>query len=157
MLSVCCWGAPFISSTIYGWRTMLKICKVCSSTILQPFHYPIFHGPCHMWPGFFECLQLKNLLSKKNLKKLYSWRSVFSIFFTSGLSPYNDAFLTYSAKRKKNPKMQVIWDLGRGNPATLEGKHRACHVTAPPPVLTWRSVRRKGGRGPLTWQPIDQT
>jgi hypothetical protein len=46
----------------------------------------------------------KKFLKKKNLKKLYSWRSVFSIFFASGLSPYNDAFLTYSAKRKKNPK-----------------------------------------------------
>jgi hypothetical protein len=45
---------------------------------------------------------------KKSEKKLYSWRSVFSIFFASGLSLYNDAFLTYSAKRKKNLKMQVI-------------------------------------------------
>jgi hypothetical protein len=50
----------------------------------------------------------KSLKLKKSEKKLYSWRSVFSIFFTSGLSPYNDAFLMYSAKRKKNPKMQVI-------------------------------------------------
>jgi hypothetical protein len=53
-------------------------------------------------------LTAQKSLKQKNLKKLYSWRSVFSIFFTSGLSPYNDAFLTYSAKRKKNPKMQVI-------------------------------------------------
>ncbi len=29
--------------------------------------------------------------------------------------------------------MQVIGDLGRGNPATLERKNRTCHVTAPPP------------------------
>jgi hypothetical protein len=48
------------------------------------------------------------LLSKKILKKLYSWRNVFPIFFASGLSPYNDAFLTYPAKSTKNPKMQVI-------------------------------------------------
>jgi hypothetical protein len=43
------------------------------------------------------------LIAKKFLKQknLFSWRSVFSIFFASGLSPYNDAFLTYSAKRKK--------------------------------------------------------
>jgi hypothetical protein len=46
----------------------------------------------------------KSLKQKKSLKKLYSWRGLFSIFFTSGLSPYNDAFLTYSVKRKKNPK-----------------------------------------------------
>ncbi len=106
----------------------------------------IFHGPGLMWPGFFECLQLKNLLSKKIWKTLHSWRSVFSIFFTSGLSPYNDAFLTYSAKRKKNPKMQVIWDLGRGNPATLERKHRTCHVTAPPPPSSDLALSAEGGR-----------
>jgi hypothetical protein len=43
-------------------------------------------------------LTAKKSLKQKNLKKLYSWRSVFSIFFALGLSPYNDAFLTYSAK-----------------------------------------------------------
>ncbi len=32
-----------------------------------------------------------------------------------------------------------------------------CHATPPPPpVLTWHPVRRGGGRGPLTWQPIAQ-
>jgi hypothetical protein len=36
--------------------------------------------------------------------KLCSWRSVFSTFFASGLSPYNDAFMTYSAKSKKIKK-----------------------------------------------------
>ncbi len=83
-----------------------KICCIALRTSAQYLtcslcFNPIFHGPGHMWPGFFECLQLKNFLSKKNLKKLYSWRSVFSIFFASGLSPYDDAFLTYSAKRKQ--------------------------------------------------------
>jgi hypothetical protein len=48
----------------------------------------------------------QKFLKQKN--SLYSWRSVFSIFFASGLSPYNDAFFTYSAKSTKNPKMQVI-------------------------------------------------
>jgi hypothetical protein len=38
---------------------------------------------------------------------MYSWRSVFSIFFASGLSPYNDAFLIYSAKRKKIRKCRL--------------------------------------------------
>ncbi len=100
---------------------------------------PIFHSPGHKWPGFFECLQLKNLLSENILKIWYSWRSVFSIFFSSGLSPYNDAFLTYSAKSPKNLKIQVIWDLGRGNPATLGRKNRTCHVTPTPPSshVTW--------------------
>jgi hypothetical protein len=122
---------------------------------------PIFHGPGHMWPGIFECLQLQNLLSIN----LYSWRSIFSIFFASGHSSYNDAFLTYSEKISKNPKMRVIWELGRGNPATLGRENRTCDViTPPPPVLTWSThlfvivscVRRGGGRGPLTWQPIAQ-
>ncbi len=94
---------------------------------------PIFHGPGHKRPGFFKCLQLKNLLSENILKIWYSWRSVFSIFFASGLSPYNDAFLTYSAKSPKNLKIQVIWDLGCGNPATLGRKNRTCHVTPSPP------------------------
>jgi hypothetical protein len=40
-------------------------------------------------------------LSKTILKKLYSSRNVFSIFFASGLSPYNDAFFTYHAKSTK--------------------------------------------------------
>jgi hypothetical protein len=53
-------------------------------------------------------LTAQKFLKQKNLKKFYSWRSIFSIFLASGLSPYNDAFLTYSAKRKKNLKMQVI-------------------------------------------------
>jgi hypothetical protein len=53
-------------------------------------------------------LTAQKSLKQKKSEKLYSWRSVFSIFFTTGLSPYKDAFLTYSAKRKKYPKMQVI-------------------------------------------------
>jgi hypothetical protein len=35
---------------------------------------------------------------------MYSWSNVFSIFFSLGLSPYNDAFMTYYAKSTKNPK-----------------------------------------------------
>jgi hypothetical protein len=50
----------------------------------------------------------KKSLKPKHSEKLYSWRSVYSIFFASGLYPYNDAFLTYSAKSTKNPKIQVI-------------------------------------------------
>ncbi len=45
---------------------------------------------------------------QKILKKLYSWRSVFFIFFASGLSSYSDVFLTYYAKCTKNLNMQVI-------------------------------------------------
>jgi hypothetical protein len=56
----------------------------------------------------FLMLTAQKSLKQKIVKKLYSWRSVFSIFFASGLSPYNDAFLTYSAKSTKKPKMQVI-------------------------------------------------
>jgi hypothetical protein len=53
-------------------------------------------------------LTAQNSLKQKNSEKLYSWRRVFSIFFASGLSPKNDAFLTYSAKRAKTLKVQVI-------------------------------------------------
>jgi hypothetical protein len=60
----------------------------------------------------------KSLRQKKSLKKLYSWRSVYSIFFTSGLSPYNDAFLTYSAKRKKKSE-----NAGHMRP----GPWKSCH------------------------------
>jgi hypothetical protein len=88
-------------------------------------------------------LTAQKSLKQKNLKKLCSWTSVFSIFFASGLSPYNDASLTYSAKRKKNLKMQVIRDLGHGNPATLDRKNRTCLVTPPPP----RSNLALGGEG----------
>jgi hypothetical protein len=85
------------------------------------------------------------------------------MFFASGLSPYNDAFLTYYAKRTKNLKIQVIWDLGRGNPATLGSKNRTYNV-ATPLVLTWRiqlfvTVRYLvwgGAIGPSTWQPLAQ-
>jgi hypothetical protein len=49
----------------------------------------------------------KSLKQKNSEKKKSScWRSVFSIFFASGLSPYNDAFLTYYTKCTKNPKVQ---------------------------------------------------
>jgi hypothetical protein len=60
----------------------------------------------------------KKFLKQKNLKKLYSCRSVFSIFFASGLSPYNDAFLTYSAKRKKKSE-----NAGHMRP----GPWKSCH------------------------------
>jgi hypothetical protein len=46
-------------------------------------------------------LTAKKCLKQKKSEQLCSWRSVFSIFFASGLSPYNDAFLTYSSKSKK--------------------------------------------------------
>jgi hypothetical protein len=64
----------------------------------------------------------KKFLKQKNLKKIVFLEKCFFFFFASGLSPYNDAFLTYSARRKKNSKMQVTGDLGRENPATLERK-----------------------------------
>jgi hypothetical protein len=101
-------------------------------------------------------LKAQKSLKQKNLKILYSWRSFFSIFFASGLFPYNDAFLTYSAKRKKIQKCRSYetWaveilppERGKIGPA----------MSRPPPVLPWHSVQRGGGRGPLTWQPIAQT
>ncbi len=45
---------------------------------------------------------------KSEKKKLYFWKSVFSLCFASGLSPYNDAFLTNYKKSTKNLKVQVI-------------------------------------------------
>jgi hypothetical protein len=49
-------------------------------------------------------LTAQKSLKRKNSEKSYSWRSVFSICFNSGLSLYNDAFLTYSAKSTKKSK-----------------------------------------------------
>ncbi len=62
-------------------------------------------------------------------------KCVFSICFDLGFSPYNDAFWLIIISIK-NPKVQVIWDLGRGSPATLGRKKRTLHVTAPL-ALTW--------------------
>jgi hypothetical protein len=60
----------------------------------------------------------------------------FLYIFASGLSPYNDSFLTYSITSTKNSKIQVIWDLGRGNPSNLGRINGICHVMAPS-ALTW--------------------
>jgi hypothetical protein len=49
---------------------------------------------------------------------MYSWISVFSIFFASGLSAYNDAFLIYSAKKKKKSENE-----GHMRP----GPWKSCH------------------------------
>ncbi len=57
--------------------------KLIQAVVLNP----IFHGPGHMWPGFFECLKLKNLLNKKILKFFYSYSSVFSIFSLQDFPP----------------------------------------------------------------------
>jgi hypothetical protein len=51
---------------------------------------------------------LKNILSKKIMKKNMFLEKCFLYVFSFRTSPYNDAFLTYSAKSTKNPKMQVI-------------------------------------------------
>jgi hypothetical protein len=91
-------------------------------------------------------LTAQKSLKPKIVKKLISWRSVFSIFFASELSPYSDAFLTYYTKSTNNPKIQVIWDLG---------PWKSCH---PREDLTWRAqlfvtvsyVWRGGGRGSFT-------
>jgi hypothetical protein len=69
-------------------------------------------------------------LKQKTSLKIVFLEKCFLFLFASGLSPYNDAFLTYSAKSTKNPKIQVMGDLGRGNPATLGRKNRKYHVTA---------------------------
>jgi hypothetical protein len=93
----------------------------------------------------------------KQKNSLYSWRSVFSIFFASGLSHYNDAFFTYSAKYQKSKKCRSYetWAIEILPPQG--GKiGPACHAP-PPPVLTWCSVQKGGGRGLLTWQPRAQS
>ncbi len=59
-------------------------------------------------------------LKQKNYEKNLFPGKVFSLYFLLQDIPYNDAFLTYSAKSTKNPKTQVIcW------------KNRTCHVMAP--------------------------
>jgi hypothetical protein len=81
-------------------QLVVKKCElhVCPS---EPI-YPIFHGPGHM-------LTAQKSLRQKNSEKIVFLEKCFLyIFFASGLSPYNDAFLIYSAKSTKNQKMQVI-------------------------------------------------
>ncbi len=90
-----------------------------------------------------------------------SWRIVFSIFFASWLPP---TMMPFWLILQKVPKIQKCrsyetWAVA----ATLGRKNRTCHVTGPS-GLTWRThlfltvscVRRGGGRGPLTWQPLAQ-
>ncbi len=136
-----------------GWKSP-PFCQYSSLwAILPPLLLVDSRYICGHFPTTFQYPLTLSSTAQKNILKSYSWRSVFSIFFASGLSSYNDAFLTYSAKSTKNPKIQVIWDLGRGNPAILGRENRSCHVAAPP-VLTWRmhlfitvSCLRGGGGG----------
>jgi hypothetical protein len=144
-----------------------SLCQSYLTHILTNFHCPKFKN--FFLTGFFNLSSTAQVicdlafwnayssksLKQKNLKKLCSWRSVFSIFFAWGLSPYNDAFLTYSAKSKKSKNAGHI----RPGPwkschPREEKKNLPCH--APPPVLTWRSVWKGGREGPLTRQPIAQ-
>ncbi len=131
---------------------------------LDKFHeiYPvkvrinlIFHGPGHVWPGFFECLQLKNLLSEKILTKLYSWRS-FSLYFLLQDSP---------------PTMMPIWPIPQKVQKNLKSRSYEtwameilppCHVTPPPSsVLSHADLRNSilcagGGEGPWHGKPKAQ-
>ncbi len=110
-------------------------------------------------------LTAQKSLKQKNSDKIVSWRNVFFIFCLRTFPLQWCLFYLFCKKYQKNWKIQVIWDLGRGNPATLGRKNRTCHVMAPP-VLTWRwriqllltvsCVQRRGGRGPLTWQLLAQ-
>jgi hypothetical protein len=76
--------------------------------------------------AFLNITAQKSLKQKNYIKNVFL-EKFFSLFFASRLSHHNDAFLIYSAKSTKNPKMQ-----GCGNPATLGQKNRTCHVTTPP-------------------------
>jgi hypothetical protein len=70
----------------------------------------------------FWMLTAQKYFKQKNYKQhCFPEKCVFSIYFDSGLSPYNDTFWLIIISIK-NPKVQVIWDLGRGSPATLGGK-----------------------------------
>jgi hypothetical protein len=55
-------------------------------------------------------LTAQKSLKQKNSEKNCIPGEVFSLrkCAASGLSPYNDAFLTYYSKSTKNPKVQVI-------------------------------------------------
>ncbi len=73
--------------------------KTAWGTVTKPWAFkPIFHGPGHIRPDSF--LKQKSLQRNNAGKKLYSWRSAFSICFASGVPLYNDAFLTYVLQKK---------------------------------------------------------
>jgi hypothetical protein len=50
----------------------------------------------------------KSLKQKNSEKIVFLEKCFLYIFWASGLSRYNEAFLTYSAKSTKNWKIQVI-------------------------------------------------
>ncbi len=91
------------------------------------------------------------LIAKKFLKQKKIWENcipgeVFSLYFLlQDFPPTMMPFWLIPQKGKKIRKMQVIWDLGRGNPATLERKNRTCHVTPPPPSSDL-ALGAEGGR-----------
>jgi hypothetical protein len=53
-------------------------------------------------------LTAKKYLKQKNSEKIVFLEKCFLYIFCCRTSPFNDAFLNYSAKSIKNPKMQVI-------------------------------------------------
>jgi hypothetical protein len=69
-------------------------------------------------------LAAQKYLKQKNSEQIVFLEKCFLYIFSSGLYPYNDAFLTYYANSTKN--------LGnRGNPTTLGRKNGTCHIRAP--------------------------
>ncbi len=54
-----------------------------------------------MWPGFFECLQLKNFLSKKNMKKIVFLEKCFLYIFCFRTFPLQWCLSDLFCKKEK--------------------------------------------------------
>jgi hypothetical protein len=65
---------------------------------------PIFHDPGHMKPGFSECLQLKNFLSKTILKKIVFLEKCFLYNFCFRTFPLQWCLFYLFCKKYKKSK-----------------------------------------------------
>ncbi len=109
--------------------TKYMIKKAAWGTVTKPWAFqPIFHGPGHIRPDSF--LKPKISLAKHFWGKIVFLEKCFLYMFCFRCSPLQWCLLTYYRKSTKISRIQVAWDLGHGNPATLGRNKRTCRVTA---------------------------
>jgi hypothetical protein len=101
--------------------------------VLYAYSEPYLPGPRSYVTWLFWMLTAQKSLKWKNSEKNHIPGEVFSLYILlQDFPPTMMPFWLIPQKVPKNPKIQVIWDLGGGNPATLGRKNGSCHVTGPP-------------------------